>query len=77
MPAPTDLTIEEAAEMLNVSSDFVVGLLETGMVPFLVADGDRRMKEADLLAYKQADDRGREAVLDELAVDAQKHGLGY
>lgn len=37
----------------------------------------RRVKVGDLLAYKQVDDAKREAVLDELAAAAQKHGLGY
>jgi hypothetical protein len=35
------------------------------------------VKVADLLAYKQSDDREREAVLDELAAEAQKRGFGY
>jgi hypothetical protein len=37
----------------------------------------RRVKVADILAYKQADGRERDAVLDELAPGVQKHGLGY
>ena len=32
---------------------------------------------ADLVAYKQADDDKRKATLDELAAEAQRHGLGY
>ncbi len=71
------LTIEDAAEVLNVSSAFVGGLLESGALSSHVVDGRRWVKEEDLLAFKQVDDREREAVLDELAAEAQHHGLGY
>lgn len=68
------LTIEDAAEVLNVSSAFVGGLLESGALSSHVVDGRRWVKEEDL---KQVDDRECEAVLDELAAEAQHHGLGY
>jgi excisionase family DNA binding protein len=71
-----ELSIEEAAETLNVSTSYVVRLLEEQRIPFRGVGSDRRVRLADLLAYKEADDREREVVLDELSADAQKHGLG-
>ena len=55
----------------------MIGLLDEGKIPFRLVGTHRRVKVADLVAYKQKDEAERQAVLDELTAEAEKHGLGY
>ncbi|HEY5957843.1 MAG TPA: helix-turn-helix domain-containing protein [Polyangiaceae bacterium] len=77
VPVHAELTTQEAAELLNVSRPFLIGLLDSGKIPFRLVGAHRRVRFTDLAAYQEADERQRRTVLDELTSDAQKHGLGY
>lgn len=77
IPENAELTTVQAAEILNVSRPFLIKLLTGGALPYRKVGKHRRILMEDVMAYKRRTDRAREAVLDQLAVEAQEHGMGY
>ena len=77
IPENAELTTVQAADVLNVSRPFLIRLLDENILPHRKVGKHRRIRMEDVMAYKAKIDRDREAVLDELAREAQDLEMGY
>jgi excisionase family DNA binding protein len=71
VPVSQMLTTQQAADILNVSRPFFIGLLEGHEIPFELVGRHRRVKADDLFEYKaRRDEKRRNALSDLAAMDA-------
>lgn len=77
VPIHAELTTQEGADMLNVSRPHLVKLLDEGALPHTKTGRHRRIKFADLMAYKEQRQQASYTAMDELAAQAQELGIGY
>ena len=75
VPANAELTTQQAADLLNVSRPFLIGLLTAGEIEFRLVGRHRRIRAESLLNYMRADDQRRRQSADELTALTQEMGL--
>ena len=72
IPDSAELTTQQAADMLNVSRPYLIGLLESGKIPYRKVGRHRRITFEALIEYKHQDDLQRRRVTGELAELSQE-----
>lgn len=78
LPVHAELTTQEAADLLNVSRPYLIGLLDDRVLPCTRTTGNhRRLRLADVLAFKHVRDTERRTALDEMSGEADRLGLRY
>lgn len=77
VPSNSEVSTQQAADMLNVSRPHLVKLLETNKIPFKKVGSHRRILLKDIMEYKDQLAKTREAQLDFLSKQAQDLNLGY
>ena len=76
VPVGREVTTQQAADLLNVSRQYLVRLLDEGRIPFRKTGKHRRLRIEDVLAFKEKRGKDRRAGLRELSQMTQEFG-GY
>ena len=77
IPIDSELTTQQAADILNVSRPFLIEQLEKGAIPYRKVGTHRRVMLKRLMEFKQTMDRNRLKALEDLSAIDQELGLGY
>jgi excisionase family DNA binding protein len=71
----TEFTIEEAADLINVSRSFLIQQMDAGKLSYRIVGQHCWINFNDLLAYKKQVDRTASEALDEMVAISQELGF--
>ena len=77
IPSHSELSTQQAADLLNVSRPHLIKLLEDKQIPFKKVGSHRRVLLKDITEYLDQLSKQREDQLDFLSKQAQDLNLGY
>ena len=77
IPVHAEMTTQEAADFLNVSRPYLIGLLEKQKIRHHKVGTHRRVRFQDLQEYKNAQSDAAGNARTELAKEAQELDMGY
>lgn len=77
VPTDSELSTQQAADMLKVSRPHLIKLLENHTIPFKKVGSHRRVVLQDILAYEKGLQNTRQEQLKFLSEQAQELKLGY
>lgn len=75
IPDDEEITTQQAADLLNVSRPYLVGLVDRGAIPSRKVGSRRRLKLSDVLLYREIDQARRLDATKALAAEAQELGI--
>lgn len=75
LPIHAELTTQQAADMMDVSRPYLVGLLNAGKIEFRTVGTHRRVNTPSLIAYMRETYPTRRAAIDELTRETYELGL--
>jgi excisionase family DNA binding protein len=76
LPVGKEITTQQAADVLNISRQYLVRLLDEGKIPYTRTGKHRRLRVEDVLTFKRTRDQERGESLDELTRLSEQFG-GY
>lgn len=77
LPVDEELTVSEAADVLNVSPPFLDSLVEQRELTIYGVGDERRLLLREVLDYKRRDDARCHVILDDLTAEAQELNMGH
>lgn len=77
IPIGSEMTTQEAADMLNVSRPTLIRMLDNAEIPYHRTGNRRKLRYTDVMTYRERTRAARISALDELSALDQELGLGY